>query len=524
MTAKNSMFKLAGAGVVIVLALTLLYSAFSGLFGKNDDHTWQIRQTIGGDVAVIDTPGYYWNGFAKVWTWPRAMQAEYSAHVEEGGKEDRSVQVTFNDGGTAQINMMVRFELPSTKELRRRLHRDFSGNPENVRQAVRAHLINCAKSTAPLMSASEHQSARKSEFSQIVEEQLSRGVYTTRKVERQVKDQTDEKGKPITIFTTEVVVDDKGKPIISQKSPLQEYGIVILQFSVTGTEYDAQTRKQFAAKKTSFLAAEQSKAEREQEVQQRLMIIERGLREKAEVEAQANKAKAKAVIEGEQRAEVAMQQKRQAEIQAEQILAVARLEKQQAEVRAEQEKAQARIQAEKGLAVAGVHKEQAELEANRGLSVAEITKKQAELEASKVLSVAEIQKQQAELEANKVLEVTKIQKTQAETVADQEVEVAKRQALAADEKAKAIIVLAQAEQQRIQLAGAITEEKRVLAELATRKAIDVARALATVKVPTTMIIGGGGGGYEGSGDGAMGNLINLWLMQQTGVMKPSSEP
>ena len=108
---------------------------------------------------------------------------------------------------------------------------------------------------------------------------------------------------PITVFATEIVNDTNNNPIIDQPSPLFEYGMGVLQFSIEGTKYDEETERQFAAKKKSFLAAEKSKAEREQEVQQRLMIIEKGLREKAEVEAEANKVKAKAIIEAQQKVE-----------------------------------------------------------------------------------------------------------------------------------------------------------------------------------------------------------------------------
>ena len=78
--------------------------------------------------------------------------------------------------------------------------------------------------------------------------------------------------------------------------------IGILQFSVTETQYDEQTLQQFAAKKQSYLAAEQAKAQRQEEYQQRLMVTERGLRQVAEIEAAENQEKKKATIAAEQKA------------------------------------------------------------------------------------------------------------------------------------------------------------------------------------------------------------------------------
>jgi len=412
-----------GTIVVVVIVLILMFG-----LGKNDDQNYQIIQSLSGHVSVRDEPGWYIKAFATVWTYPRSVQRYFSASKDEGGAKDESIRVTFNDGGTAQISTMIRFQTPIDEKKRRKAHRDFSGNEDNMVNSVRAHLINCCKATAPLMSASEHQSARKAEFTQLVHDQLVTGLYEMRKVERELKDRTDERGKPITVFATEIVQDDKGKPTVAQRSPLEEYGITVLQFSVTGTDYDNQTRAQFEAKKASFLAAEKSKAEREQEVQQRLMIIEKGLREKAEVEAKANKEKAAKVIKAQEEKEVA------------------------------------------------------------------------ETEAEKKLSVAKLDKQEAETKAAKELEVAKLMRQ------------------AAMEKAEAIRLLAAAEEEKIQKAGALTEEKRVLAEIAAKRDIEVARELSKIQVPQIVM---GSGSNNGKGD-LVNNLISLKLLETSGLLGKDS--
>jgi hypothetical protein len=68
---------------------------------------------------------------------------------------------------------------------------------------------------------------------------------------------------------------------------------------VTDTEYDEQTLQQFAAKKQSYLAAEQAKAQRREEHKQRLMIVEKGPASKSpRTEAAANLEKNKATDRG----------------------------------------------------------------------------------------------------------------------------------------------------------------------------------------------------------------------------------
>ncbi len=397
-----------GGAVALFLGITIVVGT-----EKNDDSNWQVEQTTGGTIIMHDEPGWYWKGFGDVWTWPRAYQDTFS-----------NVRATFNDGGTGTMNGTIRYRLPTGAEQRRELHREFGGNIANVHQAVISHLINCVKVTGPVMSGSEHQSARKGEFYNLVYEQLAEGLYQTVRVERTLQDQFDTQGNPITVFATEIITDDEGNPLIETASPLDQYGIEVAQFSIESTDYDGATLKQFSAKKDALLAAERSKAEREQEVQARLMIIEKGLREKAEVEAEANKEKARFTIEAERKVAVA-----------------------------EQEALQAIEIAEKAVT-----------DAQRERDVAALN-----------------------LEAERL-------------------------------NAEAITVLAAAEEERIQKAGAITENDRVLAEIDKEARIGVARELSNTRTPGFLIAGGNGEG----GGGTFENLINVFLMRQMGVFDPST--
>lgn len=212
------------------------------------------------------------------------------------------------------------------------------------------------KATGPIMSASENQAARKSEFNALVLEQMNAGLYEMRRTSVEL-DQLDEKGNKVRVAATEILRDPKtSKPIISQTSPLAQYGIVVTQLSITETEYDSQTKTQFETKKAAFLKAESAKAEREGEVQQRLMIQEKGLRELAETTAAANLVKEKATIE-------AMKEKEVAETEA-----------------------------AKQLAVATKAKETAEMEAQQKLAVAKLSREAAEEEAKQIVLLAQAEK------------------------------------------------------------------------------------------------------------------------------------
>jgi hypothetical protein len=419
-----------------------------GLLGYNNTHEYQVYQSLTGNVSIIDNPGYYYKGFGTVWTYPRSMQCYYSASHKEGGNEDDSIRVTFNDGGTAKISSFVKVQFPTSPEHRLLLHQDFSANPANVADAVRSHLVNCIKSTGPMMSASENQASRKAEFNQVVEEQLVKGLFEMRRTEVELADTSQMEatgaigpdGKPIMqekktkVAATEIVLDG-GKPVVVQVSPLDRYKIGIIQFSVTETEYDEQTLQQFAAKKQSYLAAEQAKAQRQEEQQQRLMIVEKGLRQVAETEAAANLEKKKATVAAQQQQEVAVIKKQQAVTEAQQKVEVAEQERKEAETR----KAIAALKAE----------------------------------------TAEIDK-------------------------------------------KATIAAAEAKQKEIELGGGLSEKDKILATIKAERDAKVAEALAGIKTPSVVIVGGEG--KEGKGADLTTTLMNLLLLKSTGVLPAAEQP
>ncbi len=432
--------KLVAASIVTFLALVLIGVMWGGLVGHNNLQDYQVYQSVAGNVSVIDGSGYYPKWFATVWTVPRSLQCYYSASHKEGGPQDDSIRVTFNDGGTAQISSFVKIQLPTDTEHRMLLHQDFASNQASISDAVRSHLTNCVKSTGPMMSASENQASRKAEFNQVVEEQLSNGLFEMRRTEVELNDAVQMEaagvgsdGKPIMcerkakVLATEIVRDKNGKPIIVQESPLNRYGIKVIQFSVTETEYDPQTLKQFAAKKESYLAAEQAKAQRQEEQQQRLMIIERGLRQVAETEAAANLEKKKATVAAQQEQEVAVIRKAEAVTKAQQKVEVALQDKQEAET---------------------------------------------------LKMIAKIKAETAEL--NK----------------------------------KATISAAEAKAKEIEIGGGLSEKDRILAQIKADRDAKVAAALATVKTPSIVIVGG----ENGKGAGMTDTLMNLMLLKSTGVL------
>jgi len=398
-----------------MLALMAILT-FMFFVGNNNDSEWLVIQYPWGNVSVIDKAGWYAKVGNSQWHYPRNWQVEYDGQ--------HAFKVVFNDGGSATMNAMVRFSSPLTVDGKRRFHQLFGGNEAAVEEAVWAHISDAMKSSGPVMSASEHQSARRGEFTSLVQDQLQKGLFEMKRVSRVLQDQFDDKGKAITVYATEVVFNDTGEQKIARPSPLTDFGLLITQFSITDVIYDDQTQRQFAQKKESFLAAEGSKAQREKEVQERLMVEEKGRREKAEIEAIALKEKARAVINAQKEKEVE------------------------------------------------------ETNAQRKLVVAELTKRENETLAMQQLEVAKLEKERS------------IQEGESQ------------------------IIRAEAQKKSIELAGALSEKERILAEIERDRMIGVARELSKIAVPQFIITGG-----SQDDDANVNNqLMQVLMLKQLGVL------
>ena len=388
----NNGFPIKGVVSLIVLIVIVLgvWGVFKHCFGYNDNQNYQIVQSVGGNIRIQDQGGWYWRGFSTVWTWQKTNEDWLSSKISKDNPIDDSIEVVFNDGGIGKVDVYVRYEMPTDENNRKEAHIAFSGNPANIKNAIRAVTNDVLKNTAPIMSASEHQSARKSEFKQLCEEQLRDGLYKMRRVSSVVKDTTDAEGKAITIYRTEIVTGPDGKPVIDRDSPLEEYGIRIIQFSITDVQYDKQTVEQFTKKKESFLAIELAKTKREEAVQERLKIEEDGRKNLAQTEAEQNVIAKKAQIEAERDKEIATIEatkkleletiaKKEAEVKGAKLVAVAELEQKEALVRAERDKQMAMVTAEKEREVAKIRLEAAKMEAESIEILAKAKAKELEL-------------------------------------------------------------------------------------------------------------------------------------------------
>ena len=313
-------------GALVILAGVLLFRLFDTVEWVGDEE-WATFTFLNGNVEVVDTPGWHMQWFAEVRHYPRYVDAYYSRATDEGGKEDHSIRVTFNDGGWGHTSHHVRFALPTDRENRLKLDQHFGGRAdpvEAIKRTIEAHLTTCAKNTGPLMSASEHQSEGRARYYQIVDEQLRKGLYEMVRVreERQSDRELTLSGKEI-VYVTKIERDVDGAPIITAPSPLGEYSFDVAQYNQTDVDYDEDTLALIDAKRDSYQKAEQARAATIKEQQKLREAEAQGKLNVANVEAAENQKKKTATVAAEKELEQAKINQEEEVVIASQAVAVA---------------------------------------------------------------------------------------------------------------------------------------------------------------------------------------------------------
>ena len=182
--------------------------------------------------------------------------------------------------------------------------------------------------TAPLMQAEESYSTRRSEFTDIAEDQVTQGIFET--ISKEFKEK-DADGNEFIIKEVNIVRDTLNQPIIRKVSALKQYGIEVIQFVIKDIDFD-QTIDALIAKKKE---AEQQK------------VVAR---------ANAERAKQDAITAREQGAASIAVEKAKQEVEKIKEVTIAQKEFEVAQLGAKKAKEEADAEITKGRALAEVNR------------------------------------------------------------------------------------------------------------------------------------------------------------------------
>lgn len=302
---------------VLVAAIGALLLLSSYIVENNDAGFYKVKQgAVGGKMEVIKSPGFFMQNFADIHTYKISDTYDFNDAAE-------SISVRFNDASTANITGSIKFRLSQKDDDILKLHQDFRSYDAVVNGIIRQVVMASLKQSATFFGAEEIYSTRRSEFIDLVNDQIKEGIYST--TTKKLYDK-DEDGNTFIRSVVNVSKNADGTPIFSEISAFKAYGIEIVQFVINDIDFDDKTDELIAKRKEADQEKVVAKAQAERAKQDTITATEKGKASIAEAEAKALVEKKTAVINAEREKEVAEQNALKAIEEKKKIIAIGEAE------------------------------------------------------------------------------------------------------------------------------------------------------------------------------------------------------
>lgn len=328
---------------ILIIAIVAAFCCAPQLYENIHMGKYHITQSpFSGEITARMTPGPYAQWFSSIEEFP-VSETFFFTHDKEGGSEDTSITVQFNDGSTCKISGTCRVDLPRDGELAKKLvtEHGYKNMDQIEDRLILPTIRRSLMLTANQMTAKESYAEKRSQFIADAWDQIINGVYIMKDVIEKVNDPIS--GKEVTRITKTPVVNEKGIRL-REKNPFDDLGITLANFEVKSFLYEDKVKSQIAAQQQALMDVQTAKANLLKAEQDALT---------AEKQGQAKVMLAKYEEE---------QKKIRAEVQAQQDLSVATINAQKLVDVANKEKEQALIVANKEKDVASINLEAAKLE------------------------------------------------------------------------------------------------------------------------------------------------------------------
>ena len=304
-------------GIAGLFALIIVWSLSSRLIENNESGYVQVIQgSTSGKLSVKSSPGMYLQLFDLITTYKMSDTYDFSKEVSNmrNSKGENvsanGIVVKFNDGSSAAISGQAQFRLPSDEAGILKIHQDFrsyEGVVAMVRRVVTASLTQSAN----LFRAEDVYSMRRSEFNDLITDQIREGLFSTDWRDEWVMD-PDTKEKTL-IKRVEIRRDANGSPLVNEKSALKIYGIELVgAVTINNPDFDDLTDGLISKRKEAEQNQVVARANAERAKQDAITAMEEGKRDIAKAEALALVEAKKAIVGAERETKVAQQKAIQA--------------------------------------------------------------------------------------------------------------------------------------------------------------------------------------------------------------------
>lgn len=247
---------------VVTVGVLILLGVFAGkMVGYKQSTELLVKQSPFGTLSCVEGQGLYFKGFASIYKYDLAKSFYFNSSTEkvdghgwEGDEDDEDdISVTLSRNANADISGYLMYELPTDCDKLIELHKNQRSDKGIKHNLVRNAVLSAVRKTAPLFTAEEAKVTKIAEFRRLAEDQLVEGEYlTTIEVlkEKAGEDEVDSTGKVVKkaevqeYRVTKLKLDTNGHRIITKKSPITQYGIVVKQLEIQNVKLDPKAQQQ----------------------------------------------------------------------------------------------------------------------------------------------------------------------------------------------------------------------------------------------------------------------------------------
>lgn len=256
-----------------------------------------IQSPISGDLAVYTEPGWKWQGFGKVTSYPRRDQFSFSDRKDQGKQADESISTRFNDGGHGNISGTMNWAMPLNAASIIAIHKDFGSIAAIEQQLIRTAMQKVIYNVGPTMSSTESSAEKRPEIPKYIDDQLTHGPYLTQTVQREVVDLITGQKKMAAIVI--IAMNDKGQPVRESESQISKYGILLQPVSINKIAYDAVVENQIKERQGATTQVQIAIANAKKAEQDAITIAEQGKAAAAKAKWEQETINAKEIAEAE---------------------------------------------------------------------------------------------------------------------------------------------------------------------------------------------------------------------------------
>lgn len=247
---------------IVTVVVLILLGVFAGkMVGYKQSTELLVKQSPFGTLSCVEGQGLYFKGFASIYKYDLAKSFYFNSSTEkvdgngwEGDEDDEDdISVTLSRNANADISGYLMYELPTDCDKLIELHKNQRSDKGIKHNLVRNAVLSAVRKTAPLFTAEEAKVTKIAEFRRLAEDQLVEGEYlTTIEVlkEKAGEDEVDSTGKVVKkaevqeYRVTKLKLDKDGHRIITKKSPITQYGIVVKQLEIQNVKLDPKAQQQ----------------------------------------------------------------------------------------------------------------------------------------------------------------------------------------------------------------------------------------------------------------------------------------